>query len=63
MLFAAKYIFENNNQPEEAKEFEKYFKELAGTTQCKELIKKKIPFCAYCIHETAKFIDEAGKKE
>ena len=63
MLFAAKYIFEKNNQPDEAEEFEKNFIDFAGTTQCKELIKKKIPFCAYCIHETAKFIDEAGKKQ
>lgn len=57
MLFAAKYIFNNNDQPEKAMEFEKHFIEFAGTTKCKELIKKKIPFCAYCINETAKFIN------
>jgi putative redox-active protein with C_GCAxxG_C_C motif len=58
MLFAAKYIFEKNERPDEAREFEKNFLEFAGTTKCKELVKKKIPFCAYCINETAKFIDK-----
>ena len=57
MLFAAKYIFEKNGQPDEAKEFEKQFAEFAGTTKCEELIKKKIPFCAYCISKTAFFLD------
>jgi len=59
MLYAAKYIFMENSQPEKAKEFEKHFNEFAGTTKCKELIKKKIPFCAYCIGKTAKFINDA----
>ena len=58
MLYAAKYIFEKNGNPDRAHEFEKHFIEFAGTTQCNELIKKKIPFCAYCIDETAKFIDK-----
>ena len=58
MLFAAKYIFEKNGQPDKAAEFEKQFREFAGTTQCKELIKKKIPFCAQCINKTATFIDQ-----
>ncbi len=57
MLFASKYIFEKNGQPEKAAEFEKYFIELAGTTKCKELIKRKRPFCAFCLGESAKFID------
>ena len=57
MLYAAKYIFNKNSQPDKAKEFEKHFIEFAGTTKCKELIKKKIPFCAYCINKTAKFIN------
>jgi hypothetical protein len=58
MLFAAKYIFEKNNRPDKAQEFEKHFREFAGTTKCKELIKKKIPFCAQCINRTATFIDQ-----
>ncbi len=58
MLFASKYIFEKNGQPDKALEFEKYFIELASTSKCKELIKKKIPFCAYCLSESAKFIDD-----
>ena len=57
MLYAAKYIFEKNGQPHIAKEFEKHFMEFAGATKCKELIKKKIPFCAYCIDQTANFIN------
>ncbi len=57
MLYAAKYIFENNDQPEKAKAFEKHFIEFAGTAKCEELIKKKIPFCAYCISKTAEFIN------
>jgi hypothetical protein len=44
MLYAAKYIFEKNNRPDKAQEFEKHFREFAGTTKCKELIKKKSPF-------------------
>ena len=59
MLFAAKYIFKKNGQPDKAKEFQKHFIEFAGTTLCKELKKKKIPFCAHCINNTAKFIDNA----
>jgi hypothetical protein len=58
MLFAAKYIFEKNGRPDKAQEFEKHFREFAGTTKCKELIKKKIPFCAHCINRTATFIDQ-----
>ena len=58
MLYAAKYIFEKNNRPDKAQEFEKHFREFAGTTKCKELIKKKIPFCAQCINRTATFIDQ-----
>ena len=58
MLFAAKYIFEKNNRPDKAKEFEKHFREFAGSTKCKELIKKKIPFCAKCINRTAAFIGQ-----
>ncbi len=57
MLYAAKYIFEKNSQEDKAKEFEKHFMEIAGTTKCKELIKKKIPFFAYCINKTAEFIN------
>ncbi len=59
MLYAAKYIFENNGQPDKAEEFQRHFIEFAGTTQCKELKKKKMPFCAHCIKNTAKFINEA----
>lgn len=59
MLYAAKYIFEKNGQPDKAIEFQKHFIEFAGTTQCKELKKKKILFCADCINKTAKFIDNA----
>jgi hypothetical protein len=58
MLYAAKYIFEKNNLPDKAQEFEKHFRDFAGTTKCKELIKKKIPFCAHCINRTATFIDQ-----
>ena len=61
MLYAAKYIFNKNGQPDKAREFEKHFIEFAGTTKCKELIKKKIPFCAYCINKTAKFISKEDK--
>ena len=57
MLYAAKYIFEKNGQEDKAKEFEKHFIKFAGATKCKELIKKKIPFCAYCISKTAEFIN------
>jgi len=57
MLYAAKYIFKKNGRIDKAKEFEKHFLEFAGTTKCKELIKKKIPFCADCINQTAEFID------
>ena len=59
MLYAAKYIFFKNNRSDKAIEFEKYFVEFAGTTKCKELIKKKIPFCAYCISKTAKFLNDS----
>jgi len=57
MLFAAKYIFKKNGREDKAREFEKEFKAFAGTTKCKELKKKKIPFCAECISHTAEFID------
>jgi len=57
MLYATKYIFKKNDQLNKAKEFEKHFIEFAGTVKCKELIKKKIPFCAYCINKTAEFIN------
>jgi len=56
MLYAAKFIFKKNGQPEKAKEFEEHFMTFAGTTKCAELIKKKIPFCAHCIEKTAGFI-------
>lgn len=59
MLYAAKYILNENGQPDKAFEFEKHFIDFAGTTKCKELIKKKIPFCAYCINKTAEFINNA----
>jgi hypothetical protein len=59
MLFAAKYIFEKSGNLDKAHEFEKHFIEFAGTTQCKELIKKKIPFCAHCISQTSEFIDQS----
>ena len=44
-LYAAKYIFEKNGQIDKIKEVEQYFVEVAGDTKCKEIIKKKIPFC------------------
>jgi hypothetical protein len=49
MLYAAKYIFEKNGQPEKIEEIEREFIKFAGATKCKELKKKKIAFCAYCI--------------
>ena len=58
MLYAAKYIFLKKNRPGKAQEFEKHFRKFTGTTKCKELIKKKIPFCAQCINRTATFIDQ-----
>ena len=58
MLFAAKHIFEKNNRPDKAQEFEMHFRKFAGTTKCKELIKKKIHFCAQCINRTATFINQ-----
>ena len=62
MLFAAKYIFEHSGRPEKVQEFEQNFIDFAGTTKCKELIKKKLPFCAYCINQTAAFIDKNGSE-
>jgi hypothetical protein len=47
-----------NNRLDKAQEFEKHFRDFAGTTKYKELIKKKISFCAHCINRTAMFIDQ-----
>lgn len=58
MLYAAKYIFENNGQSDKVQAFEKYFIEFAGSPKCAEIIKKKIEFCAQCIIKTAEFIDK-----
>jgi hypothetical protein len=42
MLYAAKYIFEKTGRPDKAREFEKQFREFAGTAKCKELINRAI---------------------
>jgi len=62
MFYAAKYIFENNGQLEKVKEFELYFKGIASSTQCSDIIKKKIVFCADCINKTSEFINKKNKE-
>lgn len=55
MLYAAKYIFEKNNLPDKAQEFEKHFRDFAGTTKCKELIKKKNPLLRP-LHQSNRYV-------
>ncbi len=59
MLYAAKYIFEQDGLHSEIPEVEDYFREIAGTTSCREVKKKKVPFCAVCLEKTALYIEEA----
>ena len=41
------------------KELTDYFISIAGTADCKELRKKKVPFCAECIANLAVYIEES----
>ena len=59
MLYAAKYILDESGEPDKIIEIENYFIEIAGTTLCRELKKKKIPFCAQCLMQTASYMKEA----
>ncbi|MBU1043214.1 MAG: hypothetical protein KJ915_02310 [Candidatus Omnitrophica bacterium] len=63
MLYAAKYIFENNQQSDKAQKFEQEFIRFAGSNKCSEIIKKKIAFCAECVSKTAEFIDQKKKEK
>ncbi len=56
MLFAAKYILEKDGFHEEVDEIDRFFRGIAGTTNCKVLRKMKIPFCAECLVKTAEYI-------
>ncbi|MBT8342299.1 MAG: hypothetical protein HKP58_15145 [Desulfatitalea sp.] len=58
IVYAAKYIFEKQGRIDDSRLTEKYFIKIAGTTNCKELKKKKIPFCTECLVQTARFIQE-----
>jgi hypothetical protein len=57
IYFAGKYILNQAGKDRHQKDFETKFMEIAGTTQCKELRKMKLPFCSECIKDTAEYIE------
>jgi hypothetical protein len=59
MLFAAQEILAETEGEQVAGDFEQTFVNHAGSTQCIDIKKRSVQFCAECISRTALDLDEA----
>jgi len=58
IYFAGKHILKNSGSEDKVEEFSEHFNSVAGTFTCKELRKKKIPFCTHCLSESVLFVED-----
>lgn len=55
--YAAKYIL-NKHNPDKLTDFEERFKQLAGSTKCKEIRKLRKLSCVGCVEKSAELLSE-----